>query len=453
VPTQIRSSLPRLFVATVGTLVACLTIGLAFFPRASIAANPAVPVTPFLDCVRFNGDQANPIYTAYFGYNNTGPVQFTFAIGDDNAVAPGSIDAGQPTTFNVGNFPRLFGVEFDGVFVKQVSWELNGVTVTGSSSSPTCTTGVTAAASGVATDSATLNGVVTPEGHDVTYTFEYGTSTAFGQSTPTVDAGSGTQPKLEQVALTGLAPSTQYFFRLDTTSDLFGTDYGQQQSFTTPPSSQVASPLTLTTTAGLPHATFGSPYAASLAASGGAPPYTWKLTDGSLPSGLSLAAGSGVISGTPTATGTSHLTAQVSDAGAPSPQTATEALSITVERAATSTHLTASANAIRALDPVTYAATVSRRTKGSGAPTGQVTFTDNGRPIRCSGVSKTLNSAGVATCTTSYNMRGRRSISATYAGDANFLGSQSRTLSETVRPGHQSPTLRSPGRAHRRRRS
>jgi hypothetical protein len=56
---------------------------LAVFPRVSAAADPAVPVTPFLDCVRFNGDQANPIYTAYFGYSNNGPVRFTFPVGDD----------------------------------------------------------------------------------------------------------------------------------------------------------------------------------------------------------------------------------------------------------------------------------------------------------------------------------------------------------------------------------
>ena len=78
-PSRIHPSPPRAFTAAAGAPVACLTICLALFPRASAAASPAIPVTPFLDCVRFNGDQANPIYTAYFGYNNTGPVQFTFA--------------------------------------------------------------------------------------------------------------------------------------------------------------------------------------------------------------------------------------------------------------------------------------------------------------------------------------------------------------------------------------
>jgi hypothetical protein len=74
--------------------MACLTISLTLLSRQSAAATPAVPVAPFLDWVRFNGDQAIPIYTAYFGYNNAGPVAFTFAVGTDNAVTPGSSDAG-----------------------------------------------------------------------------------------------------------------------------------------------------------------------------------------------------------------------------------------------------------------------------------------------------------------------------------------------------------------------
>ena len=55
-------------------------------------------------------------------------------------------------------------------------------------------------------------------------------------------------------------------------------------------------------------------YSASLAASGGAVPYTWSITAGSLPSGLSLNTSTGAINGTPTSAGTSNFTAQVTDA-------------------------------------------------------------------------------------------------------------------------------------------
>lgn len=61
----------------------------------------------------------------------------------------------------------------------------------------------------------------------------------------------------------------------------------------------------------LPAGTSGTAYRASLAISGGAGPYTYRLTSGQLPAGLSLS--SGVISGTPTTRGTTNFTAEVTD--------------------------------------------------------------------------------------------------------------------------------------------
>jgi surface antigen len=52
------------------------------------------------------------------------------------------------------------------------------------------------------------------------------------------------------------------------------------------------------TTASLPTGQAGHDYSATLQAAGGASPYTWSLSAGSLPSGLTLS-GSGTISGTP----------------------------------------------------------------------------------------------------------------------------------------------------------
>lgn len=64
----------------------------------------------------------------------------------------------------------------------------------------------------------------------------------------------------------------------------------------------------------LPAATAGTPYTATLAAQAGNPPYTWAITSGSLPAGLTLAPTTGVISGTPTGSGTSAFTVTVSGA-------------------------------------------------------------------------------------------------------------------------------------------
>ena len=86
-------------------------------------------------------------------------------------------------------------------------------------------------------------------------------------------------------------------------------------------------------TGSLQSGTVGTPYNpnnAALQASSGVPPYTWSLAGGTLlPPGLSLSS-SGVISGTPIATGTTNFTVQVVDSSEPAHQTATANLSITI---------------------------------------------------------------------------------------------------------------------------
>ncbi len=86
-------------------------------------------------------------------------------------------------------------------------------------------------------------------------------------------------------------------------------------------------PSLTVSTASLPGGTVGVAYSATLAATGGAPPYTWSLTAGALPAGLSLAGST--ISGTPTTPGTSNFTVQASDGS----QSGTQPLSITIAAA------------------------------------------------------------------------------------------------------------------------
>lgn len=73
----------------------------------------------------------------------------------------------------------------------------------------------------------------------------------------------------------------------------------------------VLAPVLVTTTT-LPPGKVTRAYSAPLAATGGAAPYSWTIGAGALPAGLSLGA-SGVVSGTPTATGTSSATLVVHD--------------------------------------------------------------------------------------------------------------------------------------------
>src|ERR1700691_1285925 len=95
------------------------------------------------------------------------------------------------------------------------------------------------------------------------------------------------------------------------------------------PVSATALPLTITTTA-LPSGHVGTAYATTLVATGGSAPYSWAVSRGSLAAGLTLAASTGAISGTPTTAVTaSPVTFTVTDSGNPA-LTQSVSLSLTI---------------------------------------------------------------------------------------------------------------------------
>jgi len=71
----------------------------------------------------------------------------------------------------------------------------------------------------------------------------------------------------------------------------------------------------------------GSAYSDTLAASGGTGPYSWSVSSGILPTGITLGSATGILAGTPTAGGTSAFTVKVIDADG---QSATEATSLAI---------------------------------------------------------------------------------------------------------------------------
>lgn len=87
-------------------------------------------------------------------------------------------------------------------------------------------------------------------------------------------------------------------------------------------------PLAISTPSTLTPGTLNVPYAATLSATGGTAPYSWSVTSGTLPVGLTLTA-AGILSGTPATTGTSTFTVQVVDS-ASTPQTATAPLTLVI---------------------------------------------------------------------------------------------------------------------------
>ena len=111
------------------------------------------------------------------------------------------------------------------------------------------------------------------------------------------------------------------------------------------------------TTASLPKGQIGVAYNQTLAAGAGKTPYTWSIASGTLPAGLALNATTGAISGTPTAVGGPvNLTFLVTDnAGAK----ATRVLALTIEKSATTTIITSSANPSTPGQSVVFAAKVT----------------------------------------------------------------------------------------------
>jgi hypothetical protein len=99
------------------------------------------------------------------------------------------------------------------------------------------------------------------------------------------------------------------------------TDSGSPVLTTTGPVSITVNPIPpVTLTGSLPNATLGVPYTQTLHAAGGVGPYTYAVTAGSLPPGITLSS-TGVISGTPTAVGASSFTVTATDSES-TPQTA-----------------------------------------------------------------------------------------------------------------------------------
>ena len=85
-------------------------------------------------------------------------------------------------------------------------------------------------------------------------------------------------------------------------------------------------PLQIETTS-LPEGSEATAYSVTLSASGGVQPYTWSVSSGNLPGGLTLNASAGTITGKPTALGTFNLTLKVTDSAS---GTATAPLNILI---------------------------------------------------------------------------------------------------------------------------
>ncbi len=126
--------------------------------------------------------------------------------------------------------------------------------------------------------------------------------------------------------------------------------------------------------------------------------------------------------------GTHALTAVFFDAKSAFASSTSASVSQVVNPATTATALTANAAQSDFGQPVVFTAKVTAVAPGAGTPTGSVTFMEGGNALG----SAVLDATGTATFTGAFGASGAASVTAVYGGDADFAGSTSSAVSETI---------------------
>ena len=183
-----------------------------------------------------------------------------------------------------------------------------------------------------------------------------------------------------------------------------------QSDMTTPAGGHLTvSPATLAS------AKVNAAYTATLSASGGSGNYTFAVTAGSLPSWLSLNGSTGVLSGTPTSSGSSSFTITATDSNASS-LTGSQAYTMTVDALTLSPPTLASATANSL-----YNAALSA-SGGSGSYTFAVTAGSLPSWLSLNGSTGALSGTPTSSGSSSFT------ITATDSNASNLTGSQAYTL-------------------------
>ncbi|WP_211453034.1 putative Ig domain-containing protein [Collimonas antrihumi] len=218
-----------------------------------------------------------------------------------------------------------------------------GLTVTGSSASSLTISGTPTAAGSfsviaAATDSSTGNGPftrsqtftltiaaptvsLTPAGPTLAPVYGNAFSQSFSASGgvgPYTYGLSGSLPaglswNAASATLSG-TPTQSGSFPISVTATDHSTGAGAPFSATVGYTLQISAPVILLTPSSMSGGTVAQPYTAALAAGGGVGPYNYAVSAGALPTGVSLNAGSGALSGTPTAAGSFNFTVRATDA-------------------------------------------------------------------------------------------------------------------------------------------
>jgi hypothetical protein len=170
----------------------------------------------------------------------------------------------------------------------------------------------------------------------------------------------------------------------------------------------------------LPNGTIGTPYAATITASGGTGPYTFTLSMGTLPVGVELDGNTGALAGDPVEAGSFLFEVVVTDSAG---CVGSRSYTVIIQSNATGTTLSASATNPAYGTPVTLTAVVT-----PSLATGTVTFQNGLTPVGTATLS-----GGVATLTLPLLNAGTYDFTATYGGDGTYDPSTSNVVQVVVR--------------------